>query len=93
MHRLEDPSPLLPTAYATTAAGRVTLEFDASLDEAAPAALDAMLTWLQHDLALGRAEALSLASVAVDLRVTRQVQGARTTSTSVNAVECRLENG
>ena len=66
-----EPAPKLPTAYATTPAGRVTFGFDVSLDEAAAAALDAMLTWLQGDLALARAAVLSLASVAVDLRVTQ----------------------
>ena len=63
--------PVLPTAYATTPAGRITFGFDADLNEASAAALDAMLTWMELDLELDRPAALTLASVAVDLRVTQ----------------------
>ena len=66
-----EPDPVLPTAYAVTPAGRVTFGFDADLNEASAAALDAMLTWLQKDLGLDRPTVLALASVAVDLRVTQ----------------------
>ncbi len=66
-----EPTPVLPTPYATTPAGRITFGFDADLNEASAAALDAMLTWMQLDLGLDRPAALTLASVAVDLRVTQ----------------------
>lgn len=66
-----DPDPVLATPYATTPAGRVTFGFDADLNEASGAALDAMLTWLQRDLGLDRPAVLPLASAAVDLRVTQ----------------------
>ncbi len=66
-----EPTPVLPTPYATTPAGRITFGFDPDLNEASAAALDAMLLWMQLDLGLGRPAALTLASVAVDLRVTQ----------------------
>ncbi|GGL88314.1 acetamidase/formamidase family protein [Nakamurella endophytica] len=57
--------------YAQTPEGRLTFGFDASLDEAAAQALDAMVDWLARLHGLGRAEALALASAVVDLRVTQ----------------------
>lgn len=63
--------PVLSTPYALTPAGRITFGFDADLNEASAAALEAMLIWLEHDLGLGRPDALALASVVVDLRVTQ----------------------
>ncbi len=61
----------LSTVHAQTPAGRVTFGFAADLNEAMGDALDAMVTWLTVLYATSRAEALALASVCVDLRVTQ----------------------
>jgi acetamidase/formamidase len=55
----------------------LTFGFDEDLDEAAAIAIDGMLDLMQRELALERREALALASVVVDLRVTQLVNGAR----------------
>ncbi|HEY6296161.1 MAG TPA: acetamidase/formamidase family protein [Streptosporangiaceae bacterium] len=57
--------------HATTPSGRITFGFSDNLNEAAIAALDAMLAWMQLLLGLEKVEALALASVVVDLRVTQ----------------------
>jgi acetamidase/formamidase len=51
--------------------------FDEDLDVAAEQALATMLDLMERKLAVGRAHALALASVAVDLRVTQVVNGAK----------------
>jgi acetamidase/formamidase len=51
--------------------------FDEDLDEAAAIAIDGMLALIGRELGLGRREALALASVVVDLRVTQLVNGTR----------------
>jgi acetamidase/formamidase len=67
-----------PTApYAWTPNAWLTLGFDEDLDEAAVQALDAMLGLLGREYDVGRAEALALASLVVDLRVTQMVNGVR----------------
>ena len=67
----------LQTAWAETPAGTVTFGFHADLQQAANAALGAMLTLLSARMKISRSEALSLASLAVDLRVTQIVNATR----------------
>ena len=52
-------------------------EIDEDLDEAAAVATDAMLELMRCEFQLERADALALASVVVDLRVTQLVNGVR----------------
>ena len=61
----------VPGVHAQAPAGRITFGFDADLNAATGAALDAMITWLADDLGIDRATALALASVGVDLRITQ----------------------
>lgn len=61
----------LTTPVARTPAGWVTMGLGDDLDEAAAEAMDAMLDVLAAVHGLGRSEALALASVVVDLRVTQ----------------------
>jgi acetamidase/formamidase len=65
----------LETPIAWTPEAWLTLGFDEDLDEAAALAIDAMLSLMGREHGLGRAEALALASIAVDLRVTQMVNG------------------
>jgi acetamidase/formamidase len=62
---------------AETPAGSLTFGFDEDLDEAAHQAMEGMLRVLDERFHLGRREALALASVAVDLRVTQICNGVR----------------
>jgi acetamidase/formamidase len=55
----------------------VTFGFDVDLDEAAAQAVDGMLELMHRDHGLERRDALALASVIVDLRVTQLVNGVR----------------
>ena len=55
----------------------LTFGFDEDLDEAAAIAIDGMLDLMEREHGLGRREALALASVVVDLRVTQLVNGSR----------------
>lgn len=55
----------------------LTFGFDEDLDEAAAIAIEGMLELMEREHALDRREALALASVVVDLRVTQLVNGAR----------------
>jgi acetamidase/formamidase len=55
----------------------ITFGLDADLDEAAIAALDAMLALLGEELGLSRRDALAYASLHVDLRVTQIVNGVK----------------
>jgi acetamidase/formamidase len=67
------------TPVADTPAGWVTMGVADTLDDAALVALNAMFDLMQHRLGLNRADAVTLASVVVDLRVTQivnQVVGA-----------------
>ena len=67
----------LKTPIAWTPEGWLTFGFDEDLDEAAVFAADAMLDLMQRELDLERADALALASVVVDLRVTQLVNGVK----------------
>ena len=67
----------LRTPVAWTPAAWLTLGFDEDLDEAAAIAIDAMLELMGREHDLGRADALALASIVVDLRVTQMVNGVR----------------
>jgi acetamidase/formamidase len=68
--RLEWPVAWTPSAW-------LTFGFDEDLDEAAAIAIDGMLALLEREYGLARREALALASVVVDLRVTQLVNGSR----------------
>ena len=63
----------LTTPIAHTPAGWLTLGLGDTLDDAAYSALDAMLQLLGRELGLSRRDALGLASIHVDLRVTQMV--------------------
>jgi acetamidase/formamidase len=65
----------LVTPIAWTPDAWLTFGFDADLDEAAALAIDAMLALMGREHGIGRADALALASIAVDLRVTQMVNG------------------
>lgn len=67
--------PTLRTPIAWTPDGWLSFGFDEDLDEAAAIAIDAMLELMGREHELQRAEALALASVVVDLRVTQVVNG------------------
>ncbi len=69
------PALSIATPRAETPAGKLTLGFGETLDEAMGNALDAMLDWMGELYGLSRPDALALASVAVDLRVTQVVNG------------------
>jgi acetamidase/formamidase len=62
---------------ARTGDAWITFGFDEDLDEAAAIAVDGMLDLMEREHALERRDALALASVVVDLRVTQLVNGAR----------------
>src|ERR1700733_3121110 len=57
--------------FSATPSGRITFGFSSDLNQATIAALDAMLAWMQRLLGLQKVEALALASVVVNLRVTQ----------------------
>ena len=67
----------LTTPIAWTPAAWLTFGFHEDLDEAAAVAIDAMLQLMGRERGLERREALALASVVVDLRVTQMVNGVR----------------
>ncbi|PZE78431.1 acetamidase/formamidase family protein [Curtobacterium sp. MCBD17_019] len=64
-------TPPVPGVHADTPAGRITFGFDADLNAATATALNAMVDWIAalHDVT--RAQALAMASVAVNMRVTQ----------------------
>jgi len=63
----------LPWPIARTADAWLTFGFDEHLGRAAQIALDGMLDLMERERGIARGEALALASVAVDLRVTQIV--------------------
>ena len=67
----------ITTPWARTPAGWLTFGFDEDLDQATYTALSAMLDLLQARYDISRGEALALASVTVDLRVTQIVNGSQ----------------
>ena len=69
--------PQLDTPIAWTREGWLTFGFDEDLDEAATVATEAMLELMKRDLGLERRDALNLASLVVDLRVTQIVNGVK----------------
>ena len=71
------PDLRLTTPRAETPAGWLTFGFAEDLDEATAIALGAMLDLLRERHGLERSEALALASLVVDLRVTQIVNGVR----------------
>jgi acetamidase/formamidase len=62
---------------AHTAAGWLTFGFHEDLDVAAAIALSSMRDLLGEQFGVDRVEALALASLVVDLRVTQMVKGVR----------------
>jgi acetamidase/formamidase len=69
-YELGNPVARLPDAW-------LTFGFDDDLDEAAAQAVDGMLALMGRELGLDRLDALALASVVVDLRVTQLVNGVK----------------
>jgi acetamidase/formamidase len=69
--------PRLETPAAWTPGSWLTFGFHEDLDRAAAIATDAMLKLMGRELGLERRDALALASVVVDLRVTQMVNGVR----------------
>lgn len=67
----------LGTPRANTPAGWLTLGFHEDLNEASVIALIAMLDLLQEQYGLPRPDALAMASLVVDFRVTQFVNGVR----------------
>ena len=67
------PQMSLTTPRANTPAGWLTLGFDEDLNKAMQTALDAMLDLMGEMHGLSRQDALALASLVVDLRVTQVV--------------------
>ena len=63
------------TPRAKTPAAWLTLGLDEDLDQAMRMALNAMLDLITEKLGVSRKDALALASVAVDLRITQVVNG------------------
>ena len=71
------PDLRLTTPRAHTPAAWLTLGFHEDLDQAALIALDAMLDLMGERHALSRPDALALASLVVDLRITQIVNGVK----------------
>ena len=67
----------VPAPCAFTPSARITLGFDANLNEAMFRAADAMLRWMERLLYLDRGTALALSSLVVDLRITQVVNEVR----------------
>jgi acetamidase/formamidase len=80
------PDMSLTTPRARTPEGWITLGFHEDLNEATMIALNAMIDLMCELFAIGRPDAVSLASVVVDLRITQIVNG-------VQGVHAILPNG
>lgn len=71
------PQLAISTPRARTTEGWLTLGFHEDLNEATFLALDAMLDLMGEQYGMGRGEALAMAGIAVDLRVTQIVNGVK----------------
>jgi len=71
------PALTISTPRARTSEGWLTLGFHEDLNEAMFLALDAMLDLMGEQYGMSRSEALAMASVVVDLRVTQVVNGVK----------------
>ena len=80
------PDMKIETPRAEIPSGWITLGFDEDLNQATFKALNAMLELMGEQCGLARMDALALASLAVDLRVTQIVNG-------VQGVHALLPNG
>ena len=80
------PDLKITTPRAETPSGWITLGFDEDLNQATFKALNAMIELIGEHYGLERTDALALASLAVDLRVTQIVNG-------VQGVHALLPNG
>ena len=69
------PALRITTPRAVTPTGLLTLGFHQDINEAMYQALEAMLDWMTARCALSRQDALALASIVVDLRITQIVNG------------------
>jgi acetamidase/formamidase len=67
----------LDAPVARTRDAWITFGFDEDLDDATAHALDAMLVLMEREHGLERKDALALASVVVDLRITQVVNGVK----------------
>jgi acetamidase/formamidase len=67
--------PELDAPIAWTPDAWITFGFDVDLDDAAAAAVESMLALMARERGLDRRDALALASVVVDVRVTQLVNG------------------
>ena len=65
------------TPCADTPVGWLTMGLHEDLNEATYLALEAMLATMRHQFGYGPNEALALASLAVDMRITQIVNGVR----------------
>ena len=72
-----NPDLRLTTPRAHTPAGWITFGFHEDLNEATIIALEAMLDLLSAEYGLARLDALAMASLVVDMRVTQIVNGVR----------------
>jgi acetamidase/formamidase len=82
MERCDLTFNLLPDLHLTTpraesASGWMTFGFHEDLDEAIGQALNAMLDLMGEQYNIGKQEALALASITVDMRITQLVNGVR----------------
>ena len=71
------PQLAISTPRARTTEAWLTLGFHEDLNEAMFLALDAMLELMGEQYGMGRGEALAMAGVAVDLRITQVVNGVK----------------
>jgi acetamidase/formamidase len=67
--------PIIPTAHARLSAAWLTLGFSEDLNQATGDALEAMILLLQARHGLSKLDALALASVCVNMRITQIVNG------------------
>jgi len=87
------PDLVLETPIAETPAGCITFGLHRDLDAAVVIATNAMLDLMERELGLDRKEALALASVVVDLRVTQVVNRIRGVHAVLARDAVRLREG